>query len=91
MVKKCPLVQGECMEHGCHWYTHLMGANPQTGAAIDEFGCAVSMLPMLLIENAKHAREGVARVDQVRELVTQVVRSNVLRAPTDELKRLTGL
>jgi hypothetical protein len=68
-----------------------MGANPQTGAAIDEFGCAVSMLPMLLIENAKHAREGVARVDQVRELVTQVVRSNVLRAPTDELKRLTGL
>ena len=79
------------MEHGCHWYTHLMGANPQTGAAIDEFGCAVSMLPMLLIENAKHARDGVSRVDQVRELVTQVVRSNVLRAPTDELKRLTGL
>lgn len=79
------------MEHGCHWYTHLMGENPQTGAVIDEFGCAIGMLPMLLIENAKHSREGVARVDQFRELVTQVVKSNLVRAPTDELKRLTGL
>ena len=87
----CPLIREVCSEHQCAWYTHLMGQNPQTGDPIDTWGCAISVLPILLVENSKHARETVARVDQFRELATQVVKSNALRKPTEELKTLIGV
>lgn len=89
--KLCPLIREECSEHACAWYTHLIGQNPQTGAQVDDWGCAVGLLPILLVENAKNTREATARVDQFRELATQVVKSNALRTPTEELKKLLGV
>jgi len=89
--KLCPLIREECSEHACAWYTHLIGQNPQTGAQVDDWGCAVGLLPILLVENAKNTREVTARVDQFRELATQVVKSNALRTPTEELKKLLGV
>ena len=87
----CPLIRRACTEHQCAWYTHLIGQNPQSGDPVDTWGCAMTVLPILLVENSNHSRETVARVDQFRELATQVVRSNALRQPTDELKRLIGV
>ena len=34
------------------WWIQLRGTNKNTGKEIDEYGCAVAWLPMLLIENA---------------------------------------
>ena len=53
MKKICPLIGDECLEHGCQWYTHIIGKNPQSGEDVDNFGCAMTFMPMLLIENAQ--------------------------------------
>lgn len=65
MKKICPLIQKECLEHGCEFYTHLIGQNPQSGAQEDKWGCAVTWLPILLIENAGTTRKVVAGLDKV--------------------------
>lgn len=65
MKKKCPIVRDECWGHGCEFYTHLMGRNPQTGLDEDKWGCAVSWLPILLIENASTVRQASASTDKV--------------------------
>lgn len=65
-VKTCPLLKAPCLEHGCHWYTHLLGTNPQTDKPIDEYGCAIVWLPVLLIENAKEVRQTAAAVESAR-------------------------
>lgn len=65
-MKKCPLLKAPCMEHGCVWYTHILGRHPQTGAEVDEWGCAVLWLPILLIENAQQSRQAGAAVESLR-------------------------
>lgn len=87
----CPLIREECSGHACTWYTHLMGQNPQTGEMIDKWDCAITLMPVLMVETSKNARETAARVDQFRELATQVVRSTALNKPTEELKALIGV
>jgi len=59
------------MEHGCEWYTHLLGRHPQTGAELDQWGCSIGWLPILLIENAQQSRQTGAAVESFRnEMVT---------------------
>ncbi len=65
MKKVCPLIQKECLEHGCEFYTHLVGIDPQSGAQKDDFGCAVKFLPILLVENAGQMRKATASIDKV--------------------------
>jgi hypothetical protein len=62
----CPLWRGKCREHKCRWYTQVIGKNPNTGAQIDQWGCAIEFLPMLLIENAKEVRHGAAATESFR-------------------------
>ncbi len=66
MKKICPLTGDGCLEHGCEWYTHLIGTNPQSGEQIDKFGCAVTFLPMLLVENSQQQRQTGAAVESFR-------------------------
>lgn len=65
MKKICPLIKSECLEHGCEFYTHLIGQNPQTGEQKDDFGCAIKFLPILLVENAGQIRQVAASSDKV--------------------------
>ena len=65
MAKICPIIQGVCLEHGCEFFTHLIGKNPQTGAEEDKWGCAINFLPILLVENALATRSGNASMDKV--------------------------
>jgi hypothetical protein len=54
-------------------WTQIRGKNPQTGEDIDEWNCSMSMLPMLLMENAKQARSGAAATESLRnEIVMRV-------------------
>lgn len=64
MKKQCPIIKAECLEHGCEFYTHLIGQNPQTGTQEDRWGCAVNFLPILLIENAQMTRQTTAAMDK---------------------------
>jgi hypothetical protein len=65
MKKQCPLIKAECLEHGCEFYIHLVGSNPQTGLPTDEWKCAVAWLPILLVENANMTRQATASTDKV--------------------------
>ena len=62
----CPLIKKACLEHGCRWYVHVMGTNPQTGAQMDGWSCAVEWIPVLLIETSKEIRQGAAATESLR-------------------------
>ena len=69
----CPLIKKDCVQMQCAWFTQVRGKHPQTGQEIDEWGCAVTWLPVMLIENAKETRQTGAAVESFRN---QVVRGN---------------
>lgn len=69
----CPLVKGKCKQLQCSWYTQVRGTNPNTGAQVDEWGCAVTWLPVLLIENSQQQRSTGAAVESFRN---EMVRAN---------------
>jgi hypothetical protein len=77
VVCSCPLGH-TCEEardgkiHRCAWYTHIVGANPQTGNQVDEFRCAMGWLPTLLIEVSRVGRGQVAATESFRnEMVSE--------------------
>ena len=69
--KICPLLQKACIEHQCKFYVHVVGKNPQTGGEIDHFDCAVSWLPLLIIENANEMRKATAGIHDFRNKVLE--------------------
>lgn len=69
----CPLIKGECKGLKCSWFTQLRGKNPNTGADVDEWGCAIVWLPVLLIENSQQQRQTGAAVESFRN---EMVRAN---------------
>ena len=69
----CPLVKDDCLQLKCAWFTQLRGKNPQTGADIDEWGCAITWLPMLMIENSQQQRQTGAAVESFRN---EMVKAN---------------
>lgn len=70
-VLSCPLGHN-CEEaregkiHRCAWFVRLAGQNPQTGEQMDEHGCAMAWMPVLLIETAGAARSTSAAVESLR-------------------------
>ena len=64
--KFCPLIGKDCIGLQCSWFTQVRGLNPNTGEDVDEWGCAVTWLPMLLIENSQMQRETGAAVESAR-------------------------
>ena len=69
----CPLLKKDCVQMQCAWFTQLRGKNPQTGADVDEWGCAVTWLPMLMIENSQQQRQTGAAVESFRN---EMVKAN---------------
>ena len=69
----CPLIKEDCKQMGCSWFTQLRGKNPQTGAEVDEWGCAITWLPMLLVENSQQQRQTGAAVESFRN---EMVKAN---------------
>jgi hypothetical protein len=43
-----------------------MGKNPQTGQEVSEWNCAVSWLPMLLIEGSQQTRQAGSAIESFR-------------------------
>ena len=70
----CPLIGEECMKLKCEWFTQVRGMNPRTGKEVDEWGCAVTWLPMLLIENSQKQIQTGAAVESFRnEIVKRII------------------
>ncbi len=79
----CPLWQKpvETVCHKCPWWMQLRGKNHNTGDDIDNWGCAIGFLPMLLIENAHQMRGAAAATESLRnELVDGVVEAVAVAA-----------
>ena len=69
----CPLIGKDCIKLECSWFTQVRGVNPQSGEDVDEWGCAIGWLPMLLIENSQQQRQTGAAVESARN---ETVRDN---------------
>lgn len=69
----CPLIKEDCKGIGCSWFTQVRGTNPNTGQEVDEWGCAVTWLPVLLIENSQQQRQTGSAVESFRN---EMVKAN---------------
>lgn len=69
----CPLIKKDCKGAECSWFTQVRGFNPNSGKEIDEWGCAIAWLPVLLIENSNNQRQTGAAVESFRN---EMVRAN---------------
>ena len=74
---KCEEIKGDAI-HRCAWYTTLAGTNPNTGDKVDEKGCAIAWLPMLMIENSMQQRSTSAAVESFRNETMQANQSSQL-------------
>jgi hypothetical protein len=64
----CPLIGEDCRRLECSWFTQVRGTNPNTGREVDEWGCAVTWLPLLLIEGSQQQRQTGAAVESFRNV-----------------------
>lgn len=69
----CPLWQKPVEEvcHKCPWWMQMRGVNKNTGAEVDNWGCAIGFLPMLLIENANQTRGAAAATEDARNQIVE--------------------
>ena len=67
----CPLWRKPMSKvcHTCEWWTHVRGKHPQGEEIVDHWGCAISWLPMLMIENSQMQRQTGAAVESFRNEV----------------------
>jgi hypothetical protein len=72
---KCPLLNKKCIKHQCIWYNMLQGKNPQTGQNVQEWGCSIAWLPLLLVENTGKQVQTNAAVESFRN---EMVKANMV-------------
>lgn len=67
----CPLHKRDVSKvcHTCAWYIQVRGKNPQTGADIDSWGCAIAYGPMMTLEGARQSRSTASAVEMLRNEV----------------------
>lgn len=70
----CPLDGfNPCRQLDCSWFMKVRGNNPNTGEEIDDYGCAIAWLPLLMIENSQQQRQTGAAVESFRN---EMVKAN---------------
>jgi len=70
----CPLNNFEpCKQLECAWFMKIAGTNPNSGQEVEEWGCSVAWLPILMIENSQQQRQTGAAVESFRN---EMVRAN---------------
>lgn len=90
----CPLWRRDVSKvcHTCEWFIHVRGKNPQSMDDIDHWGCAMSFMPLLMIENSQQQRQTGAAVESFRNemvkanqqmLAVAVQRPRLVKGPND--------
>lgn len=69
----CPLIKKDCMGLKCAWFTRVQGYDKNSGKEVDEYQCAISWMPMLMVENSGTQRETGAAVESFRN---EMVKAN---------------
>jgi hypothetical protein len=70
----CPLDGFKpCRQLECAWFLKISGKDPQSNKEFDEWGCAMSWMPILTIENSQMQRQTGAAVESFRN---EMVKSN---------------
>ena len=69
----CPLIKKDCVGLTCAWFTRVQGYDMNSGSQVDNYECAISWLPMLLIENSGQQRQTGAAVESFRN---EMVKAN---------------
>jgi hypothetical protein len=70
----CPLDGfNPCRQLECAWFMKIAGTNPNTGKEVEEWGCAMAWMPMLMIENSQQQRSTSAAVESFRN---EMVKNN---------------
>ena len=77
--KFCPLIGKDCIQTQCAWFTQVRGVDSNTGKEVDEWGCAVTWMPMLLIENSQQQRQTGAAVESFRNESGKVIQEGIMR------------
>ncbi len=72
----CPLNGFKpCKKFDCGWFIQIRGKHPQTGEELDEYGCAMAMMPMLMIENSRQTSQAGAAIESFRN---EMVKANMV-------------
>jgi hypothetical protein len=74
--KYCPLIKKDCIGLQCSWFTQVRGMNPNTGESVDEWGCAITWLPMMIIETSQQQRSTASAVESFRNEVVNANEEN---------------
>lgn len=70
----CPLDGFKpCRQLECAWFIKIAGTNPNTGKEVEEWGCSMAWMPMLMIENSQQQRSTSAAVESFRN---EMVKNN---------------
>lgn len=70
----CPLNNFEpCKLWECAWFIEIKGKHPQTGTDINDWGCSIAWLPVMMIENSLQQRHTGAAIESFRN---EMVKAN---------------
>jgi len=89
----CPLDGFKpCRQLECAWFMKVRGNNPNTGEEIDDYGCAIAWMPVLMIENSQQQRQTGAAVESFRNEMVKAndVSQQVLRATIQHVAPATN-
>ena len=85
--KFCPLIGKDCIQLQCAWFTQVRGVNPNTGEEVDDWSCAVTWLPTLMIENSQQQRHTSSAIESFRnETVKSTMKAQEIYQRELELK-----
>ena len=66
----CPATMhsDKCKQHflNCPKWVNVQGTNPQTGEVVNQWDCADTWMPVLLVENSKQQRGTQAAIESFR-------------------------
>lgn len=83
----CPFLKKKCIEHDCAMYTKLSGINKNSGMSIDEWGCSLAWLPILMVENAQQTKMAGSAIESFRNEMVAQNESLLQHAPPPQLLR----
>lgn len=70
----CPLDSfNPCRKLDCAWFIKIAGTNPNTGKEVEEWGCSMAWMPILMVENSQQQRQTGAAVESFRN---EMVKAN---------------
>lgn len=70
----CPLNNfNPCKQLECAWFIKIAGTNPNTGKEVEDWGCSMAWLPIMMIENSQQQRQTGAAVESFRN---EMVKAN---------------